>query len=135
MKRNMKISGYSANIIGESDFFAGMTGKSDSGHSAGQGGTQSPVSVSLSASSDVFKAVDSFYNLGGDDRLSSYSSLSESDKAEFIKVVASLAQSGYMGYEVLKINGQPEKHDIDMQIGDEATYNAPLYPEDDQYNP
>lgn len=135
MKRNMKINGYSANIISESDIFAGMTGKSEFGQSAVKSGTQSPVNVSLSTSSDVFKAVDSFYNLGGDDRLSSYSNLSESDKVDFIKVVASLAKTGYMGYEVLKINGQPEKHDIDMQIGDEETYDAPLYPEDEQFTP
>ncbi len=135
MKRNMKINGYSANIISESDFFAGTTAKSDSGHSAGQGGAKEAVKISLSASSDVFKAVDSFYNMGEGDRLSAYGNLSESDKAEFLKVVASLSKSGYMGYEVLKINGQPEKHDIDMQIGDEETYDAPLYPDSDQFIP
>ncbi len=75
----------------------------------------------------VFSAVDSFMNLGNSDRLSGFASLSPEEKDKFLQVLAKLVKSGFVGYEVLEIDGQPTKCDIDMQIGDRRTYGAKRY--------
>lgn len=94
-----------------------------------------PAVINEAGKSDVFSAVDSFFNLGNSDRLSSYDNLSDKDKASFVKIVAELAKQGYVGYEILEINGQPEKHSIESQIGDDRVKNAKLYDETGEYIP
>ncbi len=78
--------------------------------------------ASLSSSSDVFGAVDSFFNLSaGSERLSGYYKLSPSDKEAFMKIVSKLAAEGFMGYEVYEDkNGVKRKEDITLSIADSA---------------
>ena len=87
-------------------------------------------SVANNVSTDtikVFNAVDSFMNLGSSDRLSGFLSLSSEEKEQFAKVLSKLIKSGFVGYEVLEIDGQPTRCDIDLQIGDRRTYGAKRY--------
>lgn len=93
-------------------------------------GLKTLPSVANNVSDDtmkVFNAVDSFMNLGNSDRLSGFFSLSSSEQDKFLKVLAKLIKSGFVGYEVLEINGEPMRCDIDLQIGDTRTYNAKRY--------
>lgn len=85
------------------------------------------VSVELSASHDVFSAVDDFYNLGRSDRFDAFHKLSPGDKEQFVKIVAELAKSGYIGYEELIVNKKAERHEIVSQIGDDRLRNARVY--------
>jgi len=92
-----------------------------------------PSVINEAGKSDLFGAVDNFFNLGKSDRLNSYYNLSDKDKESFLKVVSELMKQGYVGYEILEIDGQPEKHSIESQIGDSRTSNAKLYDENGQY--
>ena len=91
------------------------------------------VSVELSASSDVFSAVDNFFNLGGSSRFDSYNKLSPEDKKQFVKMVGELAKARYMGYEELIVENKVERHGIANQIGDRRLRNARIY--DDSKHP
>jgi hypothetical protein len=42
-------------------------------------------------------------------------------------MLAKLLKAGVVGYEVLEVNGKPEKHYIVNEIGDERIYGAKLY--------
>ena len=70
--------------------------------------------------------MDSFLNLGDPGRVD-VGNMSPADKKEFIKIVANLLHKGVVGYEVLDVNGQPEKHFIENEIGDERIKGAKLY--------
>ena len=83
-------------------------------------------SIQISNTSKVFNKIDSFLNLGKRDRLD-MSDLNDEEKKEFLKMIAELLKRGIVGYEVLEINGKPEKHYIVNQIGDQRTYGAKLY--------
>jgi hypothetical protein len=85
------------------------------------------VSVELSASHDVFSAVDDFYNLGRSGRFDAFHKLSPEEKEQFVKIVAELAKSGYVGYEELIVNNKVERHEIVSQIGDYRLRNARVY--------
>jgi hypothetical protein len=85
------------------------------------------VSVDLSASHDVFSAVDSYFNLGKSGRFDAFHKLSAEDKEQFVKIVAELAKSGYIGYEELIVNKKIERHEILSQIGDRRLDNARVY--------
>ena len=85
------------------------------------------VSVDLSVSHDVFSAVDNYFNMGSSGRFDAFHSLNRADKEQFIKIVAELARSGYMGYEELVVNKKVERHEISTQIGDHRLENARLY--------
>jgi hypothetical protein len=85
------------------------------------------VSVELSASHDVFSAVDDFYNLGRSGRFGAFHKLSPEEKEQFVKIVAELAKSGYVGYEELIVNNKVERHEIVSQIGDDRLRNARVY--------
>lgn len=89
----------------------------------------SPAVVNEIGSTDVFGAVDNFFNLGKSGRLNSYFNLSGQDKEDFLKIVSSLLQQGYVGYEMLEIDGQVEKHSIESQIGDKRASEAKIYDE------
>lgn len=97
---------------------------------AGQasGGTAGDaVSLELSASHDVFSAVDNFFNMGGSGRFDAFHALSADDKEQFVRIVAELAKSGYMGYEELVVGKKVERHEILMQIGDRRLEHARVY--------
>lgn len=83
--------------------------------------------VELSVSKDVFSAVDNFFNLGNSGRFDAFHNLSREDKEQFVKIVAELAKSGYMGYEELIVNKKVEKHEMANQIGDDRLHGAKLY--------
>ncbi len=83
-------------------------------------------SIKISNTSKAFSNVDKFLNLGSSDRLD-LSKMNKSEKEEFIKMVASLAKKGIVGYEELEVNNQREKHFIETEIGDERIKGAKLY--------
>lgn len=87
-------------------------------------------SLQISDDGKAFQAVDEFLNLGKSDR-TDISSLSPDEKKEFFKMLGNLAQKGIVGYEVLKVNGVPEKHFIETEIGDKRLKGAKLYKKDE----
>lgn len=82
--------------------------------------------IEISNTTKAFAKLDNFLNLGKKDRLDT-SDLNEEEKKEFLKMLAKLLQEGIVGYEILEINGKPEKHYIVNQIGDERIKGAKLY--------
>lgn len=92
-------------------------------------GSASPDSdvVNLSGSQDVFTAVESFFNQGKSNRFEDFHNLSREDKETFVKMVAELAKSGYMGYEELIVDNKIERHDLTTQIADERIRGAKAY--------
>ncbi|MBX3006648.1 MAG: hypothetical protein KF816_01345 [Melioribacteraceae bacterium] len=82
--------------------------------------------IEISNTAKAFAKLDNFLNLGKKDRLDT-SDLNEEEKKEFLKMLAKLLQEGIVGYEILEINGKPEKHYIVNQIGDERIKGAKLY--------
>jgi hypothetical protein len=83
-------------------------------------------SIEISNTSKAFAKLDNFLNLGKSDRLDT-SDLNEEERKEFLKMLSDLIKKGIVGYEILEVNGKPEKHYIVNQIGDERTYGAKLY--------
>ncbi|QXE92958.1 hypothetical protein KP001_10740 [Geomonas subterranea] len=83
--------------------------------------------VNISASQDVFSAVDNFFNLGTSDRFGAFHKLSPKDKEQFVQIVADLAKAGYMGYEELVVNKKVERHDLENKIGDQRIRGARVY--------
>ena len=89
--------------------------------------TINAASVELSASHDVFSAVDNFYNLGRSGRFDAFHKLSPEDKEQFVKMVAELAKSDYVGYQEFIVNHKVERHEVVSQIGDERLRNARVF--------
>lgn len=87
-------------------------------------------SAEISNTSKVFKRLDDFMNLGKSDRLN-IDDLNPKEKQEFLKMLTDLIKKGVIGYEVLEVNGKPEKHYIDLEIGDKRIYGAKLYKKTD----
>ena len=83
--------------------------------------------VNISGSQDVFTAVESFFNQGKSNRFEDFHNLSREDKETFVKVVAELAKSGYMGYEELIVDNKIERHDLTTQIADDRIRGAKAY--------
>ena len=83
-------------------------------------------SISISNTSRAFSKLNNFLNLGKRDRLD-IGDLNPKEKKEFLKMLVKLLKMGIVGYEILKVNGKPEKHYIVNQIGDERIYGAKLY--------
>ncbi|MCX6169126.1 MAG: hypothetical protein NTX65_07300 [Ignavibacteriales bacterium] len=88
--------------------------------------SQSKDSVEISNTAKVYDRIDKFLNLGRPDRLD-VTDLNDAEKEEFLKMLANLLKHGIIGYEILDVNGKPEKHFIVNQIGDERIYGAKLY--------
>jgi hypothetical protein len=82
--------------------------------------------IEISNTAKAFAKLDNFLNLGKKDRLDT-SDLNEEEKKEFLKMLAKLLQEGVVGYEILEVNGKPEKHYIVNQIGDERIKGAKLF--------
>lgn len=83
-------------------------------------------SIEISNTSKVYDRIDKFLNFGRPDRLD-VSDLNNSEKEEFLKMLTNLIKKGIIGFEVLEVNGKPEKHYIVNQIGDERLKGAKLY--------
>lgn len=83
-------------------------------------------SIEISNTSKVFDKLDKFLNLGRDNRID-LTDLNDKEKEEFMKMLAELIKRGIVGYEILEVNGKPEKHYIVNQIGDQRIYGAKLY--------
>jgi hypothetical protein len=88
--------------------------------------SQSKDSIEISNTAKVYDRIDKFLNLGRPDRLD-VSDLNDAEKKEFLKMLSDLLKRGIVGYEILEVNGKPEKHFIVNQIGDERIYGAKLY--------
>jgi hypothetical protein len=82
--------------------------------------------ASISDASKVFSQVDHVFNLGNP-RSVDTGSMSPADRKEFIKIVANLLHKGVVGYEILNVNGRPEKHFIENEIGDTRIKGTKLY--------
>ena len=89
--------------------------------------------IEISNTSKAFAKLDNFLNLGKPDRLD-LGGLNEEEKKEFLKMLAELIQIGVVGFEVIEVNGKPEKHYIVNEIGDRRIYGVKLYKEGDIYN-
>ncbi|MBA4406629.1 hypothetical protein C0389_05085 [bacterium] len=83
-------------------------------------------SIEISNTSKVYNRIDKFLNLGRPDRLD-VSDLNNAEREEFLKMLSDLIRKGIVGFEVLEVNGKPEKHYIVNQIGDERLKGAKLY--------
>jgi hypothetical protein len=83
-------------------------------------------SSEISDTSKAFAKIDDFLNLGKSDRLD-INDLNEGEKKEFLKMLSELIKKGIVGYEVIEVNGKPEKHYIVNEIGDERLKGAKLY--------
>ncbi|MBI3124846.1 MAG: hypothetical protein HYZ10_10640 [Ignavibacteriales bacterium] len=89
-------------------------------------------SIEISNTAKVYDKVDKFLNLGDSDRLD-IGELNEAERKEFLKMLSALIKKGIVGYEVLDVNGKPEKHFVDNQIGDNRLKGAKLYKKKDFY--
>lgn len=88
--------------------------------------------IEISNTSKAFEKLDKFLNLGSADRLDT-GDLNDGEKKEFLKMLSTLLQKGIVGYEVLEVNGRPEKHYIVNQIGDERLKGAKFYKKKSPY--
>jgi len=89
--------------------------------------------LEISNTSKAFSKVEKFLNLGRPDRLD-IDDLNEEEKKEFLKMLSALLKKGIVGYEILEVNGKPEKHYIVNQIGDERLNGAKVYKRKGYYN-
>lgn len=80
----------------------------------------------ISNTAKAFNKLDKFLNLGNSNRLD-IDDLNEKEKNEFMKMLSELLKRGVVGYEILEVNGKPEKHYIVNQIGNQRIYGAKLY--------
>jgi hypothetical protein len=83
-------------------------------------------SASISNTSKAMNKIDSFLNLGETNRFD-LSDMNPAEKEEFYKMLAKLMEKGVVGYEIREVNGQPEKHFIVNEIGDQRLYGTKLY--------
>ena len=80
----------------------------------------------VSLSSNVFKKVESFMNAGSSKDIL-LNDLTPDEKDQFLKILSGLLKEGIVGYEILDVNGKPEKHFLVNQIGDRRLYGAKQY--------
>ncbi|KAF0151857.1 MAG: hypothetical protein FD143_1571 [Ignavibacteria bacterium] len=89
-------------------------------------------SLEISNTARVYDKIDKFMNLGERDRLD-ISDLNDEEKKEFLKILSALIKRGVVGYEVLEVNGKPEKQFVENQIGSDRLKGAKLYSRKDLY--
>ena len=80
----------------------------------------------ISNTAKAFAKLDNVLNLGKTDRLET-GKMNSAEREEFLKMLGATLKNHIVGYEILDINGQPEKHDVTNQIGDERSQGAKLY--------
>ena len=95
-------------------------------------GASESDTAEISNTSKALGKLDKFLNLGRSNRLD-IDDLNDSEKEEFLKMLAALLKRGIVGYEILEVNGKPEKHYIVNQIGNERIYGAKLYKKQGYY--
>ncbi|MFN8359856.1 MAG: hypothetical protein U0264_08065 [Candidatus Kapaibacterium sp.] len=88
----------------------------------------------VSLSSNVFKKVESFMNLGSTKDIL-LNDLTADEKDQFLKILSTLLKEGIVGYEMLEVNGRPEKHFVDISFGDHRLRGAKRYPKGSPYSP
>ncbi len=88
----------------------------------------------ISNTAKVYDKIDTFLNLGSDNRLD-LSDLNDAERKEFYKILADLMKRGIVGYEYLDVNGRKEKHFITNRIGDERTYGARRWKDRNYFKP
>jgi len=84
--------------------------------------------IEISNTSKAFNKLNDFLNLGKK-RSFDLSDLNPKEKDEFLKMLSELLKAGVVGYEILEVNGKPEKHYIVNEIGDSRIKGAKLYNE------
>lgn len=89
-------------------------------------------SIQISNTARVYDKVDKFMNLGSSERLG-VADLNREERKEFLKIVSALIKKGVVGFEVLEVNGKPEKHFIENEIGDQRLKGAKLYKKKDLF--
>lgn len=82
----------------------------------------------ISNTAKIFDSVNKLMDLGDSNRFSEadIDKLNPSEKAEFLKMLGESLKNGSMSYEVVEVNGKPEKHFIVNEIGDERLYGSKL---------
>jgi len=103
-----------------------VEGKTKKGNVPAKSTTSFKDTASISNTSKVFSQVDRVFNLGNPGRADT-GNMTPDDRKEFIKIVANLLHKGVVGYEILNVNGRPEKHFIENEIGDTRIKGAKLY--------
>jgi len=81
----------------------------------------------VSLTSNVFKKVESFMNAGSSKDIL-LNDLSPDEKEQFLKILSALLKEGIIGYEILEVNGKPEKYFLVNQLGNSRLYGAKRYP-------
>ncbi|MBM2816749.1 MAG: hypothetical protein HW421_3511 [Ignavibacteria bacterium] len=66
---------------------------------------------------NIYDRVDKFFDLGAKKDLS-FSDMTETEKDEFLRIVAKMLRSGLVGYNYFEKNGKIEKHFIESQMLD-----------------
>ena len=94
--------------------------------------TEVKDTIEISNTSKAFAKIDKFLNLGRADRLD-VGDLNDAEKSEFLKMLSTLLKEGVVGYEIIEVNGKPEKHYIVNEIGDERLYGKKLYKKQGYY--
>ena len=84
--------------------------------------------VSIPNTSNAFKKLDEFLNMGSTRDLS-LDDLSPGEKEEFFKMLSILLQNHIVGYHVYEVDGRPEKHYAVNEIGDRRLYGRRLWDE------
>jgi hypothetical protein len=123
----MKISGgYQGGSISSGSFFgrigvrsAAAAGAADTGKAV-QAAEAAPGVVDR-VDYGVYSAVDEFLRLSGDDKIESYSQLSDSGKRKFMKIVDKLAKSGELAPGTLDLGERNSAKDAFLE--DYAAYS------------
>lgn len=69
-------------------------------------------------SGNVWKNVNRLLDFGSSKNLD-LSGLSESEKDQLLKILSTLFKKGIIGWEYYEVDGQIEKHFVDVSIGDQ----------------
>lgn len=86
-------------------------------------------SAEISNTAKAFSKVEKFLDMNNPNRLN-INDLNDAEKEEFLKMLAGAIKEGVVGYEVLEVNGLPEKHFLVNEIGDRRLNGAKPYKKD-----
>jgi len=90
------------------------------------------VNLNISSTAKAMNKVESFLNLGTNERMD-MDDLSPEERDQFLSMLSKLLKQGVVGYEVIEVDGEPEKHFIVNQIGNDRLEGAKLYDEFGDY--
>ncbi|MBI2420397.1 MAG: hypothetical protein HYV28_21255 [Ignavibacteriales bacterium] len=83
-------------------------------------------SAEISNTAKAFSKVEKFLDMNNPNRLN-INDLNDAEKEEFLKMLVGAIKEGVVGYEVLEVNGLPEKHFLVNEIGDKRLNGAKPY--------